>query len=222
MRLGHWKRSHLNEISAIGARLAESYRQKALALSGLRDWLDGRQKQFLDAMKQPEAGVHPETREPVLYLAGRAKQERSEWHPTPLAEVQANLSDIAAWGALARAAFGTADRMHTIYSTAKTRTWEEALRRTVLALVLYRRWEPELIRPAEDYAAFRRQYGTGKKNGIDEARQIVLDALDATPDAAWKPSDAKARARELLLRAVGEIETMPLPSLSLGRKGEQS
>ena len=59
----------LPEISAIGARLAESYRQRALALSGLRDWLDGRQRQFLDAMKQPEAGVDPETREPVLYLA---------------------------------------------------------------------------------------------------------------------------------------------------------
>ena len=201
----------LNEISAIGSRLAEGYRQRALALTGLRDWLDGRQRQFLDAMRQPEAGVAPETREPVLYLATKAKQERAEWHPTPLPEVSSRLSDAGAWGALARAAFGTADRLHSIYGTAKTRTWDEAARRTVLALVLYRRWEPELIRPLEDYAAFRRQYGTGKKNGIDQAREIVLNALDATPDAAWKPSDAKARARELLLRAVGEIETMPLP-----------
>lgn len=202
----------LVEISAIGARLAESYRQRALALSGLRDWLDNRQRLFLDAMKQPEAGVDLETREPVLYLASRAKQERAEWHPTPLGEVQSQLADIAAWGPLARAAFGSPDRMHVIFTTAKTRTWDEVLRRTVLALVLYRRWEPELIRPAEDYAAFRRQYGTGKKNGIDEARQIVLSALDATPDAAWKPSDAKTRARDLLLRAVGEIETMSLPT----------
>lgn len=202
----------LSEISAIGARLAEGYRQRALALSGLRDWLDTRQRQFLDAMKQPEAGIDPVTREPVLFLAGRAKQERAEWLPTPLSEVVTRLDDIAGWGPLARAAFGSADRMHAIYTTAKTRTWDETLRRTVLALVLYRRWEPELIRPVEDYAAFRRQYGTGKKNGIDEARQIVLAALDATPDAAWKPSDAKARARELLLRAVGEIETMPLPA----------
>ena len=85
-------------------------------------------------------------------------------------------------------------------------------------MVLYRRWEPELIRPTEDYAAFRRQYGTGKKNGLDEARQIILDALDSTPDAAWKPSDAKARARELLLRAVGEIETMPLPGAETPRR----
>ena len=43
-------------------------------------------------------------------------------------------------------------------------------------------------------------------------RQTVLDALDQTPSDAWKPSDAKARARELLLRAVTELETMPLPS----------
>jgi hypothetical protein len=210
----------LSEISALGARLAETYRQRALGLAGLRDWLDGRQRQFLDAMKQPEAGIDPATREPVLYLAGRAKQERAEWPPTPLSEVVTRLDDIAAWGPLARAAFGSADRMHAIYTTAKTRTWDEALRRTVLALVLYRRWEPELIRPAEDYAAFRRQYGTGKKNGIDEARQLVLDALDATPDAAWKPSDAKSRARELLLRAVGEIETLP-PAAS-SRRNVQS
>ena len=209
----------LNEISAIGARLAEGYRQRALALSGLRDFLDARQKQFLEAMKQPEAGINPETREPVLYLATKAKQERPEWHPTPLSEVQTRLSDAGAWGVLARAAFGTAERLHLIYGTAKTRTWDEAARRTVLALVLYRRWEPELVRPVEDYAAFRRQYGTGKKNGIDQARQILLDALDATPDAAWKPSDAKARARELLLRAVGEIETMPLPGATPARRG---
>ncbi len=201
----------LGEISAIGTRLAESYRQKALSFAGLRDWLDARQKQFLDAMRLPEAGVDPQTREPVLYLASRPKQDRAEWIPTPLAEVQTRLADIGAWGPLSRAAFGSVERMHTIYGTNRTRTWDEALRRTVLALVLYRRWEPELIRPVEDYAAFRRQYGTGKKNGIDEARQIILDALDATPNAAWKPSDAKSRARELLLRAVGEIETMPLP-----------
>ncbi len=201
----------LSEISAIGTRLAESYRQKALSFAGLRDWLDAKQKSFLDAMRLPEAGVDPETREPVLYLAARAKQDRADWTPTPLPEVQSRLADIGAWGPLARAAFGTVERMHLIYGTNRTRTWDEAVRRTVLALVLYRRWEPELIRPTEDYAAFRRQYGQGKKNGLDEARQIVLDALDATPNAAWKPSDAKTRARDLLLRAVGEIETMPLP-----------
>ena len=209
----------LNEISAIGTRLAESYRQKALSFAGLRDWLDARQKQFLDAMRLPEAGIDLETREPVLYLASRPKQDRAEWTPTPLAEVQIRLADIGAWGLLSRAAFGSVERMHTIYGSNRTRTWDEALRRTVLALVLYRRWEPELIRPQEDYAAFRRQYGTGKTNGIDAARQIILDALDATPNAAWKPSDAKARARELLLRAVSEIETMPLPGAEAPRRG---
>ena len=201
----------LPEISAIGARLAEGYRQRALGLLGLRDWLDGRQRQFLESMKLPEAGINAESREPVLYLAARPKQDRTEWTPTPLSEIVSRLDDIAAWGPLARAAFGTADRMHLIYTTLKTRTWDEALRRTVLALTLYRRWEPELIRPAEDYAAFRRRFGKGKTTGIDEARQIILDALDSTPDAAWKPSDAKSRAREILLRAVGEIEAMPLP-----------
>ena len=173
---------------------------------------DGRQRQFLDALRQPEAGLDPQTREPVLWLAGRPKQDRAEWHPTPLAEVTERLNDLAAWGALARAAFGTPERMHTIFATAKTRTWDEALRRTVVALALYRRWEPELVRPAEDYAAFRRRYGAGTKNGVDAVRQIVLDALDSTPDDAWKPHDAKARARTLLLRAVAELETLPLPA----------
>ncbi len=203
---------HLNEISALGAREAERYRQKALGLTGLRDWLDSRQRQFLEALKQPEAGVHPETREPVLFLAARPKQPRAEWVPTPLAQVQSRLADTATWGSLARAAFGTPERIHAIFNTSKTRTWEEALRRTVVALVLYRRWEPELVRPAEDFADFRRQYGQGKKNGIDIARDIVLDALESTPAEAWKPSDARARARELLLRAVSEVETMPLPT----------
>ncbi len=205
---------HLNEISARGARAVETYRQRALALSGLRDWLDSRQRQFLDALKQPEAGIEPETREPVLWLASRPKQDRAEWHPVSLLDIMQQLSNIAAWGALARAAFGTPERVHAIYNTAKTRTWEEALRRTVLSLALYHRWEPELVRPSEDYADFQRQFGKGKREGIDAARQIVLDALDATPDGAWKPSDAKARARELLLRAVSEVETMPPPAAS--------
>lgn len=208
----------LHEISALGARTAENYRQKALSLSGQRDWLDGRQRQFLDALKTPEAGLHPTTREPVLWLAGKPKQERAEWHPTPLPEAAQRLADIAAWAALARAAFGTAERTHAIFGTAKTRTFDEALRRTVIALCLFRRWEPELVRPAEDFAAFRRQYGAGKKNGADAARQIVLEALDATPDAAWKPSDAKARARELLLRAVTELEAMPSSDAPASRR----
>jgi len=126
--------------------------------------------------------------------------------------VQMRLADIATWASLARAAFGTPERVHAIFNTAKTRTADEALRRTVAALVLYHRWEPELVRPAEDYADFRRQYGQGKRSGIDAARDIVLDALEATPAEAWKPSDAKARAREMLLRAVSEVETMPLPA----------
>ncbi len=209
----------LSDISAIGTRLAESYRQKALSYAGMRDWLDAKQKQLLEALRLPEAGVDPETREPVLYLAARPKQDRADWTPTPLPEIQTRLADIGAWGPLARAAFGTAERMHLIYGTNRTRTWDEAVRRTVLALTLYRRWEPELIRPIEDYAAFRRQYGVGKKTGLDEARQIILDALDATPTAAWKPSDAKTRARELLLRAVGEIETMPLPGQETPKRG---
>ena len=204
----------LPEISIIGARAAEGFRQRALALSGQRDFLDSRQRSFLDAMKQPEAGVHPDTREPVLFLAGRKGQPRAEWNPVPLPDITARLSDIAAWSGLARAAFGTETRVHNIFNTAKTRTYDEALRRTVLALTLYRRWEPELVRPAEDYAAFRRQFGTGKTNGVDAARQIVLDALDATPRGAWKPSDAQARARDLLLRAVREVEAMPLPPVN--------
>ena len=73
----------LSDISAIGTRLAESYRQKALSFAGMRDWLDAKQKQFLDAMRLPEAGVDPETREPVLYLAARLKQDRADWTPTP-------------------------------------------------------------------------------------------------------------------------------------------
>jgi hypothetical protein len=203
---------NLNEISAIGARLAEGYRQKSLALAGLREWLDGRQRQFLDAMKQPEAGMHPETKEPVLWLAGKPKQDRAEWHPTPLSEIAIQLSEIGAWASLAKAAFGTPERTHAIFTQAKARTAGEALRRTVIALALYRRWEPELVRPNEDFTAFYRQFGKGRRSNFDAVRQTVLDALDQTPSDAWKPSDAKARARELLLRAVTELENAPPPA----------
>ena len=197
---------NLNEISAIGARAAESYRQKALALSGMKDWLDSRQRQFLESMRQPEAGLHPETREPILWLASKPKQDRAEWFPTPVAEVSLRLTEIADWAPLARAAFRTPERVHIIFTTAKTRTAAEALKRTVLALALYRRWEPELVRPDEDLQAFARQYLGANGAGMDALRNIVLDALEATPDALWKPSDAKLRARKLLLNAVDSLE----------------
>lgn len=194
----------LHRVSMLGTRSAEGYRQKALALAGLRDWLDGRQKQFLESMKSPEAGLHPETREPVFWLAPRPKVERSEWHPTPLGEIAARLTEIATWGPLARAAFETPERVHAIYMSAKTRTAEEALWRTILALVLYRRWEPELIRPDEDYPDFYRKYPAGPT--MDPVRQTILDALEASPDELWKPSDAKARARSLMLKSIDVLE----------------
>jgi hypothetical protein len=197
---------NLPEVSAIGTRSVEALRQKALSLAGLRDWLDGRQKQFLEAMKSPEAGIHPETREPVLWLAGKPKQDRAEWSPVPISEIRPRIQDISTWVSLAKAAFGTPERVHAIFNTAKTRTAPETLRRTVVALAIYRRWEPELVRPTEDFAAFERQYIHGRVRNLDAVRKIVLDALDQTPDGSWKPSDAKARARELLLRTVDEIE----------------
>lgn len=208
---------NLPEVSALGTRAVESLRQKALALAGMRDWLDSRQKQFLEAMKTPEAGIHPETREPVLWLAGKPKQDRSEWHPVAISEIRPKIQDISTWAALARAAFGTPERVHTIFNTAKTRNAGEALRRTIVALSIYRRWEPELVRPAEDFADFERQFGRGKPRNLDPVRQIVLEALDQTPDASWKPSDAKARAREILLRTVDDIEAHKLEDPAQGK-----
>jgi len=113
--------------------------------------------------------------------------------------------------------FGTPERVHTIFNTAKTRNAGEALRRTIVALSIYRRWEPELVRPAEDFADFERQFGRGKPRNLDPVRQIVLEALDQTPDASWKPSDAKARAREILLRTVDDIEAHKLEDPAQGK-----
>ena len=208
---------NLPEISAIGARAVESLRQKALALAGQRDWLDTRQRQFLEAMKTPEAGIHPQTTEPVLWLAGKPKQERNEWHPVPLADIRPQIQEISTWSALAHAAFGTPERVHAILGTAKTRTATEALRRTVVALAIYRRWEPELVRPAEDFAAFERQYGASRPRNLDPVRQIVLEALDQTPAAAWKPSDARTRARDMLLQTIAQMEKNKLEDPQHGR-----
>lgn len=202
---------NLNEVLLVGARATEALRQKALSLTGLRDWLDSKQRQFLDAMKTPEAGLHPETRVPILWLAQKPKQEREDWTPVPVDEVKQRMSDIATWSVLARAAFGSPERVHAIFNTAKTRTAPEALRRTIVALSLYRRWEPELVRPIEDFIAFYKQYGKRGRSNFDDVRNIVLTALDQTPADAWKPSDAKSRSRELMLRIVDEMEKTPPP-----------
>jgi len=207
----------LHAISTIGARSAEGYRQKALRLAGMRDWLDSRQKQFLESMKTPEAGLHPETKEPVFWLASKPKQERAEWHPTPLTEISDRLSEIATWAPLARAVYGTSERVHAILMTAKTRTAEEALRRTIVSLVLYGRWEPELVRPEEDYQDFYKRYPADRN--LDTVRHTVLDALESSPDDLWKPSDAKARAREMLLRTIENLENNR-PSAIRNRRGQ--
>ena len=202
---------HLNEISAIGARVAEEYRQRSLGLSGLRDWLDGRQRQFLDALKQPEAGLHPQTREPVLWLAGQAQAGPCGVAP-----------DAAGRG------HGPPERHRRL-----GRAGPRRLRHPGAGpRHLHHRQDAHLGRGPAPHRGRPRPLpplgaGTGAPrrglrrlppplrhghaNGVDAVRQIVLDALDATPDDAWKPHDAKARARALLLRAVRELETMPLP-----------
>ncbi len=195
----------LSEVALLGARVAERYRQRSLGLSGYKDWLDSQQKHFLAAMRTPEAGMSPETGEPVLYLSKRPNQPREEWTPTPLPEIEAKLESIGTWASLARAAFGSPARVQTIFATAKTKTAEEAARRIVVALCLYRRWEPELVRPGEDYAPFRKQFSDSLRR-LNAARQIVLEALDATPIEAWKPADAREKARQFLLNAVDELE----------------
>jgi hypothetical protein len=200
-----------NEIAQLGSRVAEKYRQKSLQLAGIKDWLDSRQKQFLAAMRTPEASMDVEQNIPVFYIATRPNQSRDDWSPVSLPEIEHNLDHISAWVGLARAAFSSASRVQTIFATAKTRTAEEACRRIVVALCLYRRWEPELVRPNEDYAQFRSQF-SDSLGRLAPARQIVLNALDSTPSESWKPADAKVKARVLLMTAVDELEKVERPS----------
>jgi hypothetical protein len=193
------------EVAQLGSRVAEKYRQKSLQLSGVKDWLDSHQKQFLQAMRTPEASMDLELNIPVFYIASRPNQARDDWQPVSLTEIEQTLDHIATWTALARAAFSSAARVQSIFATAKTRTADEACRRIVVGLCLYRRWEPELVRPSEDYGPFRRQF-SDSLGRLNPARQIVNDAIDATPIGAWKPADAKEKARVLLMQAVDELE----------------
>ena len=195
----------LAELSQAGARAAERIRQKSLRLAGYKDWLDRHQKQFLGGIARLEPGLDPSSGEPVIRIASRPHQPSEEWPGFSSTEIDERLDDMAAWAGLARAAFGTPSRVQTIFATAKTRTADEAARRTVIALCLYRRWEPELVRPGEDYAPFRRQFSDSLRR-LNLARERVLEALDATPVDAWKPADAREKARALLLRAVDELE----------------
>jgi hypothetical protein len=192
----------LTDVSQIGARVAERYRQRSLKLAGLKDWLDRAQKQFLTAMSKPEPGLDREHSAPVFYLATRPGQSREEWSPTPLVEIDRQLDLIEGWAGLARAAFTSAARVQTIFASNKTKSAEEALRRIVIALCLYRRWEPELVRPGEDYVPFRKQFADDLGR-LNSARQVVLEALDVTPAGACD------QARRLLLDAVSQLEARP-------------
>jgi hypothetical protein len=194
-----------NEIAQTGSRLAEKYRQRSLQLAGTKDWLDSNQKQFLQAMRTPEASMDMDRNVPIFYLSSRSNQPRDEWSAFTLDEIEVKLHAISAWAGLAKAAFTSAARVQTILATARTRTTEEACRRISVALCLYRRWEPELVRPSEDYAQFRRQF-SDSLGRLNPARQVILDAVDATPVSAWKPASAKDDARDLLLRALDELE----------------
>ncbi len=193
------------DIVALGARATERYRQRALQLSGVKDWLDRAQRQFLASMNTLEPGVNPETGAPALYLSARPNQHREDWQPTLLSDVDSRLDEIAAWSGLARAAFGSPSRVQSIFASLKTKTAMEAVRRTVIALCLYRRWEPELVNPGEDFVLFRKQFAD-ELGRLNAARQVVLDALDATAPDAWKPHDAKQRARDLMLYVIDVME----------------
>jgi len=195
----------LADISQLGARAAERVRQKSLRLVGLKDWLDKVQKQFLTGIGHLEMGLDPATGEPVLKVAARPNQPPDEWPGFTPAQIEERLADMTAWAGLARAAFGNPARVQSIFATAKIRTAEEAARRTVISLCLYRRWEPELVRPGEDIITFRREFSDSLRR-LNRARELVLQALDATPEDSWKPSDAKDKARNYLLRAIDEIE----------------
>jgi hypothetical protein len=197
------------DIVLLGARVTERFRQRALQLSGVRDWLDRHQRQFLTAMNTLEPGIDSGRGEPALYLATRANQLRDDYQPMLLTEVESRLTDIAAWSGLARAAFGTPARVQSILASLKTHTYEEAMRRTVIALCLYRRWEPEVVQPAEDFAAFKKEY-TDTLGRLDPARIVVLEALDSTGQDVWRPADAKERARALFLRTIDQMEHAPV------------
>jgi hypothetical protein len=202
-----------SDIVLIGARVAERYRQRALQLAGVRDWLDRTQRQFLTAMNTLEPGVDPETGEPVLYLPTRAGQPREDWQPMPVSEVDERINDALGWAGLARAAFGAPARVQTLFAGMKTKTSREAIRRTIVALCLYRRWEPELVNPADDFSQFKRSFGD-QFGRLDKARTVVLEALDHSDPSGWRPAEAKDRARALLL---AEIERMELGTRSTRR-----
>jgi hypothetical protein len=157
-------------------------------------------------MNTLEPGVDPQSGEPALYLPTRANQPRDDWQPMLLTDIADKLGEITAWSGLARAAFGTPARVQSIFAGLKTKTAEEAVRRTIVALCLYRRWEPELVNPAEDLPAFRRQFADDLGR-LEPARHVVMQALDATPMTAWKPADAKERARTMLMAAIDQMQT---------------
>jgi hypothetical protein len=195
----------LGEIAQIGAYAAERIRQKSLRAGAYKDWFDRAQKQFLLSIGKLEPGIDHETGQPVLKIAARPNQPREEWRGYTAAEVEERLEYMQVWAYLARAAFGSPARVQTILATSKTRTAEEAVRRTVISLCLYRRWEPELARPGEDHIELKSKFSDSLRR-LNPAREIVLEALDKTPDDSWKPADAKEKARRILLRAIDELE----------------
>jgi Family of unknown function (DUF6178) len=192
----------LRTLMESGARHVERMRQVALRLLPWQEVLDSRQLALLQSLEHPDVRLDEVSAQPMLRLRRTQGGPKAPAEPLSLAleAVPAALEEISAWVMLVRTV--GKDRIARQMPGTAPAALTRAL---VAAALLYRRWDPELVEPA-DLDRCRETYrdpATGRFNAA--AFQSLAEALRAL--AAARKLDARAveQVARLLARAMDQL-----------------
>jgi hypothetical protein len=177
----------LRTLMESGARQVERMRQVAIRLLPWREVLDSRQVCLLESLMHPDPVVNEQDGRPMLRLLRATR--KAPVVTLPLETVPAELDAISGWVMLVRAV-GKA----RIERLMPERSPAEIARLLVTAVLLYRRWDPELVEPDDR----------------ERCRATYLDAASGQFNAAAYQALAEAihtlaAAKQFIPRAVEEI-----------------
>lgn len=189
----------LRTLMESGARHVERMRQVALRLRPWREILDAGQLRLLDSLVRPRVGVDAAGQgQPVLFLLPLPKSR--EAGKLALDVAPARLEAVGAWITLARAVGREQIARHLPNRDAATVT-----RLLVVAALLYRRWELDLVEP-EDSERCRATYLDRESGRFNPAAYQSL--AEATRDLAVRRQFTPRATEEivrLLARTLDEL-----------------
>jgi hypothetical protein len=177
----------LRTLMESGARQVERMRQVAIRLLPWREVLENRQVCLLESLMHPDPVVNEQDGRPMLRLLRASR--KAPVVTLPLETVPAELDAISGWVMLVRGV--GKEKIARLMPEQKP---AEIARLLVTAVLLYRRWDPELVEP-EDMERCRATYldaATGHFNTA--AYQALAEAIHTL-----------AAAKQFIPRAVEEI-----------------